>query len=550
MAAAATAASLLTGSSDPIFSAVPGTAGLAPSSTTSPISPISPSLPTLPRYRPTSPTPTAGLSGLGSSLSGLGLGGNAEPPPILGSRERMRHAWGSLRDRLARRASTGVIPPFPSFNSPPGPPHSPLHRIPDLHGDTARPRMRLDGTPMDAREVMLAEMARAFNLGLGISDDEEPTPESINNPGPTPDGDTEGREAEAGPPPTSPQSPSQGQGPNGTNLPAEGSFERFLVDLQADLRMALGSGAILDDEILGDNGNGNQPPENSAAEDLNSTPVSGEERNVDHQYPAANPDEESDSNIGAETNGDMSANSESPRAQSEGQAQTSNSSSQSPPSPQTNHNGPGGGINWWRSYRFPPITTPHGQGQPTTNMTSAPIPTSISSSQPSEPESSTSAFTASPTSAQPPIGTSATTATHPIPPPTAETGPNNTVVPVIVVGLQSVNMNRRRDHTPAFGEHEDVFGTDHNHFNPDSPILGDDDMNFDGLSSDGDASGRPDTPRGRTWHSRAANAFRNLRPGRRGARAREAGDGPGSRTFLIYVIGGECTMPRCLSFVG
>lgn len=50
---------------------------------------------------------------------------------------------------------------------------------------------------------------------------------------------------------------------------------------------------------------------------------------------------------------------------------------------------------------------------------------------------------------------------------------------------------------------------------------------------------RPDTPRGRRWHARAATALRNLRPGRRAAEqgAPEV-DGTGSRTFLIYVIGG------------
>ena len=49
-------------------------------------------------------------------------------------------------------------------------------------------------------------------------------------------------------------------------------------------------------------------------------------------------------------------------------------------------------------------------------------------------------------------------------------------------------------------------------------------------------------PGGRTggWQSRAANAIRNLRPGRRPAPSgtQHSGTAPGSRTFLIYVIGG------------
>jgi hypothetical protein len=52
---------------------------------------------------------------------------------------------------------------------------------------------------------------------------------------------------------------------------------------------------------------------------------------------------------------------------------------------------------------------------------------------------------------------------------------------------------------------------------------------------------KPGRPRG--WQSRAASAIRNLRPGRRPADAGQAAPPPlsspsGSRTFLIYVIGG------------
>ncbi|KAJ2925561.1 hypothetical protein H1R20_g11535, partial [Candolleomyces eurysporus] len=82
-----------------------------------------------------------------------------------------------------------------------------------------------------------------------------------------------------------------------------------------------------------------------------------------------------------------------------------------------------------------------------------------------------------------------------------------------------------------------------------------------GYNDEHDDGGRDST---RGWHSRAANAFRNLRPGAAGAHAttgRGGGDNgargsrtmprhnhtnatslpfnaPGSRTFLIYVIGG------------
>ena len=54
----------------------------------------------------------------------------------------------------------------------------------------------------------------------------------------------------------------------------------------------------------------------------------------------------------------------------------------------------------------------------------------------------------------------------------------------------------------------------------------------------GMGAGREDRPRG--WQSRAANAIRNLRPGRRPAPpgTQHSVTAPGSRTFLIYVIGG------------
>lgn len=70
-----------------------------------------------------------------------------------------------------------------------------------------------------------------------------------------------------------------------------------------------------------------------------------------------------------------------------------------------------------------------------------------------------------------------------------------------------------------------------------------DDMTFapDAAFGAGGAEGRG-RPRG--WQSRAANAIRNLRPGRRNTDAGQGAAPPpfstpsGSRTFLIYVIGG------------
>jgi len=94
---------------------------------------------------------------------------------------------------------------------------------------------------------MLAEMARAFNIGLGLNGSGAPLSGDENGPvnGPA---DTEG----LGPSDTEAQHRSQESGTNVTppvaavsetvpalSMPPEGSFERFLVDLQLDLRVAL-----------------------------------------------------------------------------------------------------------------------------------------------------------------------------------------------------------------------------------------------------------------------------------------------------------------------
>ncbi|KIK90711.1 hypothetical protein PAXRUDRAFT_831471 [Paxillus rubicundulus Ve08.2h10] len=150
----------------------------------------------------------------------------------------------------------------------------------------------------------------------------------------------------------------------------------------------------------------------------------------------------------------------------------------------------------------------------------------------------------------------------------------NVVVPVIVVGLQSVNMDRQ-PHTPhphAHHHHHHRHHHHHHYHHQDDALLVEDE---DGEGMDLDGSGHPlsmpmhipeppefhDHPihpyhsrpsrqqqeqegqeqsRGRVWQTRAASAFRNLRLSRRNmdAASPQPADTPGSRTFLIYVIGG------------
>ncbi|KAG8214705.1 hypothetical protein J3R82DRAFT_9790 [Butyriboletus roseoflavus] len=191
VAAAATAASLLTGSSEPIFSSGLTSSQPPPSSNTIP-QPMGLNS-NVPSERPLSPTPTSDAG-------------------------RMRHVWSNLRDRLGVGSGARNSNHSNDTTSTSGPGQS----VPSQLSEVVRPR--------DPREIMLAEMARAFNLGLGLGGTAANTPSaatsaSSNTPelamsddADVPAGDRDGQ------PPT---------------LPPPDSFERFLMDLQTDLRVTL-----------------------------------------------------------------------------------------------------------------------------------------------------------------------------------------------------------------------------------------------------------------------------------------------------------------------
>jgi hypothetical protein len=514
--------------------------------------------------RPTSPTPTAGLGNFSSLSSGLGLG--PTEAAASGSGRRMRHVWGSLRERLGwRTAGSG------NGNSNVGTGNEPQ----------SNSRTRPDGTPMDAREIMLAEMARAFNLGLGLGGTGLAPHTAAAAAG---EGDGEDQEAGDSPSAASPAPVSAQRLPE-VPLTAEGSFERFLVDLQADLRVALSSQDPPTNQLPY-----TQRSDRDEIRPLPTTPSSTEPTTATDQVadeatglPVIDPllptfsisstDQDQDDQVEGDENlspplyvspppqDEVETDQEPPevgtqhhlpgsltsatRSDSESNIPDGNSpeTSETPRVPRTSATGavvesgptssaerrPGGGINWWRSYRFPAITTPHAHGLSTTlnstNSAASPLPsthTGPPSESPAAPPSSAPA-PSSPSPQDPEAGPSS---------PAAGNRPN-IVIPVIVVGLQSVSMDRGRDQVAPFGDNDGTFGTNHNE--PESPGLGGE-MNFDGMLGDGDPGPQP---HGRTWHSRAADAFRNLRPGRRASRAPQTSEGPGSRTFLIYVIGGE-----------
>ena len=185
----------------------------------------------------------------------------------------------------------------------------------------------------------------------------------------------------------------------------------------------------------------------------------------------------------------------------------------------------------------------------------SPIPSASEALSPNPTLPATSATTNFPSSSPSDAATSSSPSSTPSQPQPQESQSQQSVVPVIVVGLQSVNSDWRSEMPPTDDNDMDVFGHPRGggaeaggH-----EIFGDDD-DFDGFGNNqqvfpdeagaaGAGRGRGEGHGGRTrgWQSRAANAIRNLRPGRRPAPpgTENSATAPGSRTFLIYVIGGQ-----------
>ncbi|KAH9165524.1 hypothetical protein EDB89DRAFT_2133995 [Lactarius sanguifluus] len=206
---------------------------------------------------------------------------------------------------------------------------------------------------------------------------------------------------------------------------------------------------------------------------------------------------------------------------------------------------PGGGINWWRMYRFPPMVVPQGSGAPG----SVPSPTSPSSPPP--PTFPSTEATATATGDASAAEGQQRNEALPTSPDLqgAQTQEGNTVVPVIVVGLQSVHGHGHR-HAEGRDEHPPLppplLPQDQTHDNEHALQ--------DELAGEVAAESPRDRERERRWSTRAADALRGFRPppGAGTARhessapgsgageggARTGDDGHGSTTFFIYVIGG------------
>lgn len=468
--------------------------------------------------------PAGGLGNLGAFASGL----RSQSPAPPSGRERVRNVWSGLRERMRMRpnAEEDTIP---------------TRFMPAHAGEAggAQNRTRPDGTTMDAREVMLAEMARAFNLGLGLSEeaDSNASGDSTNIPvsdttmsGSSPtDAQRHGVSMPGQELRTNRDSFTGRQGLVEPPESAEGSFERFLVDLQADLRIALSGPEVFTDHSVAHAPQpSNLPPTNSRPPDAlasesnrdSSMPLPTFRATVTDEHNDETSLEQESSNDEHGDNGDNDAYPE-----THGSGPLRGGAITEPGSNTTSRTEyrPGGGINWWRSYRFPAITTPQTHGS---------VPTGATGSS-SNPSSTTSGATP----------TASTSTSDPLLSQQIGGGDTNTVIPVILVGLQSVNMDDRGGGpVGALGEHDhdhdDIFGnanTAGDHL-PDGG-----DVNIGGTwpadGEPGTTHGHAGTPPSRSWQSRAANALRNLRPGRRAARTAQ-NEAAGSRTFLIYVIGG------------
>ena len=585
----------MTGSSDPILSS-----GLAPPNPST-IPQTNDNVPAVPN------TPLAEISAAGRA-------------------ERMRHAWGTIRERLGLRAS--APPPEQGTRNIDVPPPT----------TAATATVTEPAAPIslpDTRELMLAEMTRAFNGGFGLG------AHGIAGAS-APTNNNQAVEESAIPPDANNtvnnQESSDSRTPSLATLPPEGSFDRFLMDLQIDLRTALTQVEDLPHTPT-HQGRQSTPPEpvqqpqealarteiangdgtSSIPHPLPETQYISDQHQQEDLRPQGPPESTHAVNIdsGRSSMPDLSdvydTDSEFEDAEESDDDGTphfhpfsffscpriqlnylfnlldfhSARHASNPVlnnSPRTPTLGAGridalGRINWWRLYRFPPVMPPRldmatlrppfvpGGAGPTTTPSgpsTLPIVSSTVASEGLQPIPTTP--TLSSTSADPlssSSDTAASTSFTSIPPhPQTQDPPiPQTVVPVIVVGLQSVNSDWQPDMPPPDDADMDVFGHNHGVGGGETGGSGGhetfDDEDFDGFGNlqhppellpdeaagtagrgRGIGAGREGRPRG--WQSRAANAIRNLRPGRRPAPpgTQHSVTTPGSRTFLIYVIGG------------
>ena len=389
VATAATAASLVSGSSEPLLNS--GLGMPSPPGAQSPQQPLPP-----PPPPPPPPAPSdQGQSTNASQGQSQGQSRPLSPTPTAGlaSRDRMRNALAGLRDRLGFRSSPpSTSPVSPSVVSPPPEPEPAPIPSPV--------------TPVDPRTQLLADMARAFQMGL--------EPEDGSGPG-----------SRSG----APSSPAievslgdgqrqQQQSQQQERSPPEDSFDRFLMDLQVDLRRTLEDGRPENESEPEQEQEQEVTPAGVDAQPLvypQEAPLSThgvesatEALDFSEDLPALPLDDDDLLPSNDETDTPVIGDDGQPGLEEEPVTTVSPPVplSQPPPPSQLpamplpptrrtvagSERRPGGGINWWRMYRFPPMVVPPGimgssPASPLPPATTAPNgPTTTSDSDESSPE--------------------------------------------------------------------------------------------------------------------------------------------------------------------
>lgn len=419
----------------------------------------------------------------------------------------MRQSWGTIRERLG----LSPTPPSPSTTA----------STATTGGSVSAAQQQQQVT--DTRELMLDEMARAFRIGLGLNTGAtggapppvgSVTPFSgvaslspigvagvggstgsvgvVGNAGVGGINGMEGGEMGGG----------GGEGTqHGTALPAEGSLDRFLVDLQADLRaaftqseegegeeegeregeggvdvttavptssansihtsmsrlpsalMGVGSGNAPSALVLGSpDVNTPSPPTLPVTSSTSTSPQTSSTSTAPPTLPTSTSTGPPTSPTSRSATSAPPPTSESGEAvmvtavdSGEAEAQQTTTTTMNTSTPTTAGSGrinANGRINWWRLYRFPAINAPRIVPGPlaSSTLTTSPSSSAASSTSPPTGVPPSTVSTTTPT----PTGTQGATPFLPnfLPPP-----PGQTVVPVIVVGLQSVNNGWAEDHT-------------------------------------------------------------------------------------------------------
>lgn len=426
-------------------------------------------------------------------------------------RNRVRNLWDNLRQRLV----TGR-----GRNQPP---------LPQIPGGASPARERT-GNEHAIPDALFSELARAFNLNSPHDDmqPDEPFEDQLQR-------------VESGDMPI-PEEENIEEAP-------PGSFERFLIDLQVDLRTALSRNDGENEPTTGPS----REPASSPVAAVNAPTSTGSalaaSRPESEQSPESqaarsempgmseavldiSPSTEHDSAV---TSDGEDSDTRARRMESEPSvlnatntvsegtdsmatslpalsniAEPASSTDEGATTSNERINAQRAGISWWRTYRFPPMRlNPRPQG-------AAPTGAAQSVNSPSLPESTSTQENGTPSTSEGGVAS------------TSESAQEHMVVPVIVVGLQSINGSRTR----ANGN-----GAQRNSTSASPQAI-----------PQPDSESVPSTPTAAQqdgWRSRAARAFGGL--GRRSASAdpldnRREPTESGSRTFFIYVFGGGTSL--------